>query len=89
MQLAKENRKFVFTALRKSARGREFESSLQWLSDASMIHQAYAVTKPGFPLKSYAEPGTFKSESWSNSFGCIVSVSFTAWYDKLQVVFVA
>ncbi|MCX6117986.1 MAG: DUF4143 domain-containing protein, partial [Proteobacteria bacterium] len=59
-QLAKENRKFIFSAIKKSARGRDFEGTLKWLFDAGMIYQASAVSKPGLPLISYAEADIFK-----------------------------
>ena len=59
-QLAKENRKFIFSAIKKSARGRDFEATLKWLFDAGMIYQASAVSKPGLPLISYAEADIFK-----------------------------
>ena len=38
-QLAKENKKFIFAAIRKSARGRDYEEAIQWLSDAGLIHK--------------------------------------------------
>jgi uncharacterized protein len=59
-QLAKENRKFIFSAIKKSARGREFYGTLKWLYDAGMTYQASPVTKPGLPLTSYAEAEVFK-----------------------------
>ncbi len=42
-QLAKENKKFVFAAIRKSARGRDYEEAIQWLQDADLIHKSYLV----------------------------------------------
>ncbi|MBI1862420.1 MAG: ATP-binding protein [Deltaproteobacteria bacterium] len=59
-QLSKENRKFVFSAVRKSARGRDFEGALRWLSDAGLIYQACAVSKPELPLAGLRDPGAFK-----------------------------
>lgn len=86
MQLAKENRKFIFTALRKSARGRDFESSLQWLSDASMIHRAHLITKPGIPLKSYAEPDAFKVFMLDSGLLCAMSdLDPSAWAASTDV----
>ncbi len=35
--LARENKKFVFSALKKGARGRAYESALTWLEDAGLI----------------------------------------------------
>jgi predicted AAA+ superfamily ATPase len=54
-QLAKENRKFVYGALRKNARAKEFELAIQWLKDAGLIHIVSRVAKPGIPLSSYQD----------------------------------
>lgn len=59
-QLTKENKKFVFAAIRKSARGRDYEEAIQWLSDAGLIHKSYLVSSPKFPLSAYADNDVFK-----------------------------
>ena len=59
-QLARENKKFVYTALRSGARAREYETALQWLEDAGMIRQVRRVTRPGIPLKGYEDFSAFK-----------------------------
>ena len=59
-QLAKENKKFMFSAIRKSARGRDYEEAIQWLADAGLIHKSYLVEAPKFPLSAYADTNTFK-----------------------------
>ena len=59
-QLAKENKKFIFAAIRKSARGREYEEAIQWLSDAGLIYKSYLTETPKFPLSSYANTTIFK-----------------------------
>ena len=59
-QLAKENKKFVFAAIRKSARGREYEEAIGWLSDAGLIHKSHLVESPKFPLSAYADNEAFK-----------------------------
>lgn len=59
-QLAKENKKFIFAAIRKSARGRDYEEAIQWLSDAGLIHKSYLVKSPKFPLSAYADNDIFK-----------------------------
>ena len=60
MQLAKENRKFIYGALREGARAKDFELAIQWLSDCGLIHRSYSLTKPGMPLISYMEMNSFK-----------------------------
>ena len=59
-QLAKENKKFVFSAIRKSARGREYESAIQWLADAGLIYKSYNISAPKLPLSGYVEKNAFK-----------------------------
>lgn len=59
-QLAKENKKFIFSAIRKSARGRDFEEAIQWLSDAGLIYKSYQINTPKLPLSAYAQSQIFK-----------------------------
>ena len=59
-QLAKENKKLIYTALRPGARAREYETALQWLEDAGMVRQVHRVSRPGMPLKSYEDFSAFK-----------------------------
>jgi predicted AAA+ superfamily ATPase len=59
-QLAKENKKFIFSAIRKSARGRDYEEAIQWLADAGLIHKSHLVESPKFPLSAYADSQIFK-----------------------------
>jgi len=59
-QLAKENKKFIFSAIRKSARSREFETSLQWLKSAGLIIKSNHISTPKLPLDAYADKQAFK-----------------------------
>ncbi len=58
--LAKENKKFIFSAVRKGARAREYENALRWLRDAGLVHFCHAVSTSRSPLKHYAEQSCFK-----------------------------
>jgi uncharacterized protein len=58
--LARENKKFVFSAVKKGARARSFEAALSWLEDAGLILLAHAVEKDNLPLKHYANQSCFK-----------------------------
>lgn len=60
MQLAKENRKFIYGALRQGARAKDFELAIQRLEDCGLIHRSYSVKKPGMPLISYMDMSSFK-----------------------------
>lgn len=59
-QLAKENRKFVYGAVRKGARAIDFEIAIQWLLDAGLVHKVDRVSRPSIPLKCYADMSAFK-----------------------------
>lgn len=59
-QLAKENKKFIYAALKTGARAREYESALQWLDDAGMVKQVYRAGTPRMPLKSYRDLTAFR-----------------------------
>jgi predicted AAA+ superfamily ATPase len=59
-QLAKENKKFQFVVVEKGAKGRKFETSLEWLKDAGLIKFCYNVATPTFPLPAYNQTGYFK-----------------------------
>ena len=59
-QLAKENKKFIYTALKSGARAREYEAALSWLDDAGMINQVFRASPPRLPLASYQDFSAFK-----------------------------
>ncbi len=58
--LARENKKFVFSAVKKGARGREYENAIRWLHDAGLAHLCHAVATGRGPLKHYADRSCFK-----------------------------
>lgn len=58
--LARENKKFIFSAIKKGARAREYENALSWLRDAGLVYHATAVEQDRVPLKYYSDPGCFK-----------------------------
>lgn len=59
-QLARENKKFIFSAIQKSARAREMMTALQWLKDAGLIYFCHSLETPRLPLMSYSDPSCFK-----------------------------
>lgn len=58
--LGKENKKFMFSAVRRGGRAREYESALRWLEDAGLVHLCHAVTSSRTPLKHHADRNIFK-----------------------------
>ncbi len=59
-QLAKENRKFIYSAVKKGSRAKDFELALSWLSDCGLVHKVNRISKPGIPLKAYEDFNAFK-----------------------------
>lgn len=59
-QLAKENKKFIYSVLREGARAKDFELAIQWLTDCGLCHKVGRVTKGGIPLKAYRDIPAFK-----------------------------
>ncbi len=59
-QLARENKKFVYSAVKPSGRARDFEVAIQWLVDAGLALRVDRVSKPGIPLEGYEDFGAFK-----------------------------
>lgn len=59
-QLAKENKKFIYGAIKKGARAKEFENSIEWLLNAGLIYKVVRVNKIERPLKLYEDISAFK-----------------------------
>ena len=59
-QLSKENKKFLYQAIKTGARAREYEEALTWLVQAGIVSKISRVSKPSLPLKSYSDLSAFK-----------------------------
>lgn len=59
-QLAKENNKFVYGAIKKGARAREYEEGINWLRDSGLIYKVNRISKPNLPIKAYEDLEAFK-----------------------------
>lgn len=59
-QLAKENKKFLYSVVKPGARAREYENALNWLRDADLISKVNRISKPGLPLSAYDDLSAFK-----------------------------
>lgn len=59
-QLAKENKKFIYSVIRKGARATEYELSIQWLVDAGIVHKVPRVKAIHSPLGFYEDLNSFK-----------------------------
>jgi len=60
-QLAKENNeKFMYAAIAKSARAKDFEDAIEWLASSGIAYRILNVSKPEYPLKAYELFNYFK-----------------------------
>jgi len=59
-QLAKENKKFIYQAIRPGARAREYEEALLWLINAGLAIRVNCSTRPFIPLAAYDDLTAFK-----------------------------
>ncbi len=54
-QLAKENKRFVYSDVKRGLRGRHIEGAMQWLTQAGLVFPVKCVTKPNIPLVAHAD----------------------------------
>lgn len=59
-QLAKENKKFIYNAVKSGSRAKDFEIALAWLRDSGLVYKVTRISKPNLPIKSYEDIDVFK-----------------------------
>ena len=59
-QLAKENRKFIYRAIKEGARAKDFEMAIEWLKDAGLLYKVNRCKKALIPLAAYEDFSAFK-----------------------------
>jgi predicted AAA+ superfamily ATPase len=59
-QLAKENRKFIFSQVKKSWRAKDLEDALEWLIRSGLVYKVANIEKPRIPISAYANHSYFK-----------------------------
>ena len=60
IQLAKENKKFIYGLIKEGARAREYELALSWLIDCGLVYQINRVNDCKVPLSAYQDFSAFK-----------------------------
>lgn len=73
-QLARHERRFRFSALRKGAAARNYEDALFWLTDAMIVNACYNTTAPDIGLKLNMDRLTLKC--YMADTGLLISHSF-------------
>ena len=59
-QLFKDNKKFIYGALRPGGRAKDFEVAIEWLVDSGLLYKVSRCTKPALPLNVYEDFSVFK-----------------------------
>lgn len=59
-QLTRENKKFIYGAIKEGARAKDYEVAMQWLTDCGLVHKVSRVSSPNLPLKAYEDLKAFK-----------------------------
>lgn len=59
-QLSKENKKFIYGAVKQGGRAKEFELALAWLTDCGLVHKIERISKAALPLVAYQDTSAFK-----------------------------
>ena len=60
VQLARENKKFVFGHAKAGARAKDLEDALEWLVDAGLVYKVRKTNIPKVPLAMHADNTHFK-----------------------------
>jgi predicted AAA+ superfamily ATPase len=59
-QLARENKKFIYGAMKKGSRAAAFEVAIEWLKDAGLLYKVSRTKEVRSPLKFYEDFDAFK-----------------------------
>ncbi|MBO6056135.1 MAG: ATP-binding protein [Alphaproteobacteria bacterium] len=82
-QLAKENKKFIFSSIKKGSRIKEFEEAIKWLEEAGLVYKVDRCSKVGYPLKFYEEQNIFKLFPMDlGLLGCMTDVDLASIFVK-------
>ena len=59
-QLAKENKKFIYGAVKSGSRAKDFEMALQWLVDAGLVIKVNRTKSCQMPINAFEDISAFK-----------------------------
>ena len=60
MKIYLHQKKFIYGAIKKGARAKEFEIAIQWLLDAGLVYRIPRISAPRIPLMNYEDVASFK-----------------------------
>lgn len=86
--LAKENKKFMFGAIKPSARAREYESALLRLLDSGLAVRVFRENKVASPIAAYTDRNAFKLYFLDiGLLGCKVGLQPSVIYNESAIEF--
>ncbi len=59
-QLAKENKKFIYSAVRQGSRAKDFEMAIAWLENAGVVRKLTRINNASLPLRAFEDFNSFK-----------------------------
>lgn len=59
-QLARENKKFMYSSVAKGGRSKDYMGCIEWLADAGLINICFCLSFPELPLKGNVDSRKFK-----------------------------
>ena len=75
-QLSNANKRFMFSNIAESARYREYENALLWLSEAKIVNLCFNTTEPTVGLATRMDISAFKC--YQSDTGLLISQAFSA-----------
>lgn len=59
-QLAKENKKFVYSAVKQGGRAKDFELAIEWLQNAGAVYKITRIRQAALPIRGFEDFQAFK-----------------------------
>lgn len=59
-QLAKENKKFIFNAVKQGSRAKDFELAIEWLKQAGLLYKITRINNGTLPIDGFEDPDAYK-----------------------------
>jgi predicted AAA+ superfamily ATPase len=88
VHLAKEKKKFIYSAIKVGGRASEFEDALNWLVDTGLVHRVMKTLAAKIPLASYSEREIFKLYMLDLGLLCAkTNIDISAFYQAANTIF--
>lgn len=59
-QLAKENKKFIFSAVKPGGRAKDFELAIEWLLQSGLLYKITRINNASLPLEGFEDAEAYK-----------------------------